>query len=303
MRKSRVGSDAPPPGRSWLEGVGSIAPLRTAVRFTVAALLATLPLATGAADHLRLPRHACDASTVFDANFETLASIDSSAGSGGLLGLGLREFELPGSGTRRYHLATPAVIEGALPLLVALHGSAGAGLADAAAQSIRDRGSALAQSASLLVIAPVASGSQGGWLPSIDFAQIDAAIADASLAYPIDRSRVYLWGFSAGGHIAHTLALSRDPARYAGYAVNAGVLDAHAGSSAPALAPRRTPLSQRVGLSDSLRPLMLADHQRFLDAGWSAIDLRYADFSGGHSLSAADPDAHWDFLCRFALPP
>jgi poly(3-hydroxybutyrate) depolymerase len=267
-----------------------------------------LSVATPALDGVRLPRHLCAAQTLFEGGFEAHWSPQSSAGSGGASGLVQREIALGSGGTRSYHLAVPTGIdlagEGvALPLVVALHGAAGAGLADQAAQSTRNLWSDQAQTHGFMVIAPAASGSQGGWVPSIDFAQIDSALEDALLAYPVDTTRIHLWGFSAGGHVAHALALQRDPQRYAGYAINAGALDAYAGASAPAFAIRHTPLSLRVGNNDPLLDFVLTDQQRFISAGWTlGHDLQLVVFAGGHALSAADPAAHWAFLCPLATP-
>lgn len=261
-----------------------------------------------ALDGVRLPTHVCEAQTIFDGGFEPFWSPQSSAGSGGASGLVQREIALISGGTRPYHLAVPTGIDldgdnVALPLVIALHGAAGPGLADQAAQLIRNLWFDQAQIHGFMVIAPVASGSQGGWVPNIDFAQIDSALADAMLAYPVDTTRIHLWGFSAGGHVAHALALQRDPYRYAGYALNAGVLDAYAGASAPALASRHTPLSLRVGSSDPLRDFVLTDQQRFISAGWTpGHDLQVAVFAGGHMISAAETVAHWAFLCPLATP-
>lgn len=278
------------------------------LRYVLACSAMSVSPSTPALDGVRLPAHICTPQTIFEGGFEPHWNPQSSGGSGGAAGLVQRDIALIGGGTRSYHLAVPAGIdlggEGvALPLVVALHGAAGAGLADQAAQSIRNLWSDQAQTHGFIVIAPAASGSQGGWVPSIDFAQIDSALEDALLAYPIDTTRIHLWGFSAGGHVAHALALQRDPQRYAGYALNAGALDAYAGASAPAFAARHTPLSLRVGSSDPLLDFVLADQQRFVSAGWTlGHDLQVAVFAGGHTISAADPVAHWAFLCPLATP-
>jgi len=191
------------------------------------------------------------------------------------------------------------------PVVVALHGAGGAGTAPAAAAAVRTAWTAQADAAAFIVLAPIASGASGGWVPGADDAMIAAALADLEAAYDVERSREYLWGYSAGGHFGHGVVLF-DTARWAAYGVNAGVLQAYAGTSAPAQAAlaRRVPVSIRVGSLDSLLPFAQADRARFAVAGWTEGEiLSYAEFAAGHVYGSGDVTATWQFACRYAVVP
>lgn len=189
------------------------------------------------------------------------------------------------------------------PLVLALHGAAGsAAAAPAAADATRTLWSVLAEREGVIVVAPVAGGNQGGWVPARDTPMIACTLAEIAARYAVDLDRRYLWGFSAGGHYAHALALG-NAGRFAAYAVNAGAL--HALACAPAgsanacetLLPqalRPIPVSLRVGSSDGLRGYVLGDQGRFLAAGWELPgQLQYAEFVGGHTVGVLDAEAAW----------
>ncbi|MGQ0799742.1 MAG: hypothetical protein ACT4NL_06480 [Pseudomarimonas sp.] len=260
---------------------------------------------THAASNVDLPPSACrpNPALVFAGGFENQPwQAQPSSGSGGASGAIQRT--TPGPQSISYWLQAPASRPAAAALVIVLHGAGGAGTAPSNAMATRDVWAPLAEAGGFVVAAPIASGSQGGWVPAVDFSSIDAVVADAVTAYDIDRSRVYVWGFSAGGHIAHTLSLLRNPNRYAAYAVNAGVLEAHAGAQAPTLAPRRVPLLAAVGDSDSLLSFTQADRQRFLNAGWiESANYQLRVFAGGHTYSSDDVAAAWSFFCRHGLLP
>lgn len=256
-----------------------------------------------AVDDVDVPGYRCEAAAVFSTGFEREWQPQSSGGAGGLSGSSMRTVSVPGIGSRSYFVYDGGD-SGPRPLLIAMHGAAGAGQANAAAQATRDGWIAEASQSGFVVIAPIASGSQGGWVPGVDFATIDAQLADATSAYPIDSTRIYLWGFSAGGHVAHGMALLRDPERYAAYAVHAGVLEAYAGASAPLQASRTIPLAIHVGTSDPLFPFAESDRERFLAAGWTlGSTLRFEPFVGGHTYDGAELTKIWRFLCRRAVVP
>lgn len=193
----------------------------------------------------------------------------------------------------------------AWPVVVALHGAGGAGTAPAAAATARATWSLPADTSAFIVLAPIASGASGGWVPGSDLPTIYAALADLEAAYNVERGREYLWGFSAGGHVGHGLVLD-DTTRFAAYGVNAGVLQAYAGNGAPAAAAltRRVPVAVRVGSLDSLLPFVQADRSLFLAAGWTEGEIfSYTEFPSGHVYGAADAVATWQFACRFAVVP
>jgi poly(3-hydroxybutyrate) depolymerase len=272
---------------------------------TAIALLAPQTQPLRAASSVGLPPSVCTpiAAQIFAEGFEPQPwQPISSGGDGGASGAIQRT--TPGPASVTYWMQAPTSRQTPAALVIVLHGAGGAGTAPANAMATRDAWSALAQSEGFIVAAPIASGSQGGWVPAADFAAIDAIRADATSAYDIDRSRIYLWGFSAGGHVAHALALLRNPDRHAAYAVNAGVLEAYAGASAPAQASRAVPLVSSVGDVDPLLSFAQADRQRFLTAGWvDAHTYRLRVFNGGHTYGQADLQFAWSHFCRFGLLP
>lgn len=266
-------------------------------------LLLSPAIPATAASSVELPPSACqpDPFQIFSAGFELQQwQPQPSSGSGGASGGSQRQ--TPGPQGVSYWLQAPAARPAAAALVIVLHGAGGLGTAALNAMATRDAWAATAESAGFVVAAPIASGSQGGWVPGADFVAIDAILADVRLAYDIDLTRVYLWGFSAGGHVAHALALLRNPDRHAAYAVNAGVLDAYAGAQAPATALRRVPLLSSVGDGDSLLGFAQTDRQRFLASGWSEPETyQLRVFEGGHSYASEDLAVAWRFFCRFGL--
>lgn len=155
-----------------------------------------------------------------------------------------------------------------------------------------------------------------GWVPSTDYAvmhAVQAVLNDIAAHYDIDASRIHGWGFSAGGHVLHDLALrQRDGAPdihdLAAYAVSAGALQGYACTSSVDCAAlltqvaRRIPVDLRVGGSDPLLPYLQADHARFQAAGWGA-DAALSVFPAGHVVVPSQLQPTWDFLCRFQRLP
>ncbi|HFC30642.1 MAG TPA: hypothetical protein ENJ44_06330, partial [Oceanospirillales bacterium] len=134
----------------------------------------------------------------------------------------------------------------ATPMMIAWHGAGGAGTAPAAAQSMRNYWKPTADANNFIVIAQAATGSSGGWVPNTDFPILSDILNDMENRYNIEKTRIYGHGFSAGGHVMHTLMLY-NANEFAAYAVSAGVLEAHAGTSAPANAARIIPVYVSIG--------------------------------------------------------
>lgn len=201
----------------------------------------------------------------------------------------------------------------AAPLVIALHGAAGsAAAAPGAADAIRNLWRTRIANEGAILLVPIASGAQGGWSPDWDTPALACAIAEVERRYNIDRRRRYLWGFSAGGHYGHALALANTN-RLAAHAVNAGALFALA-CGQPATAndcaatlpgvPRRIPVSLRVGDDDPLASFVAGDADRFEAAGWLPGDeVSLTVFQGGHVIGAADIDAAWAWFEGRRLEP
>lgn len=235
------------------------------------------------------------------------AGVRASGGAGGSAsGAVSLQIRVPDTGrtqTFLLHVPTDYHDQAAWPLVVALHGSPGtAAAAPSAAAAIRELWQPVADREGVLVLAPIASGSQGGWVPTFDTPALACALAGIERAWNVDRARRYLWGFSAGGHYGHGLALG-NARRFAAYAVNAGVLLAFAcgspGSPSDCAATlpqvaRRIPVSLRVGTLDALQPYVSGDATRFQAAGWLAgTELTYSTFVGGHLIGSADVEVAW----------
>ena len=183
-----------------------------------------------------------------------------------------------------------------IPLVVGLHGAGGG------AQGVRGTWANAAEPAEFIVIAPRAAGQSDVWEPGVDEAWISEAIEDIARRYTIERSRVYLWGFSAGGHFAHAIALGNTDV-YAAYGISAGTLG-FAGPGAPQLAPRTIPVVLQVGASDTIqRPFVIQDFQRFLAAGWvSGLNVHLHTFQGGHTFSMESVRNAWARMALRTLP-
>jgi predicted esterase len=304
------------------------------LRFTLLVLVASFDPAN-AATTVRLPGSICAADdTVFAADFAPWSGVpsDPSHGSGGAgPGAASGEVFVPGLGSEPggrqvFHLYVPSTYTAtrAWPLVIALHGAAGShAQAGTAARAMRDAWSGIAESQGFIVVAPVSSGAQGGWIvppgAPTDYDAFAAMLARVDADYNIERSRTYLWGFSAGGHVAYDLVVNAtdyatplDEENLAGFAVSAGVLAALACQSDTATRceariaalPRVLPLDIHVGSTDPLLPYARADRDRFLGAGWRrGSTLGYHEFAGGHTYTPAQLGEAWAQLCRFARGP
>ena len=286
-------------------------PFLLAAAWLLAATAPAAALSTG-----RLPGWVCGQGEppLFFDGFESGDALhrEPTHGSGGAYpGAQTRSVTVQGQ-PRDYYLYIPTGYPFAAPapLLLVLHGAGGAGTAPTAAQWMRDEWSAQAQAGGFLVAAPVASGSQGGWLPSLDYPMFQAILNDVAAHYDIDLSRIHGWGYSAGGHVMHDLALRQrngvpDIRTFAGYGISAGVLQALV--CTPATCPaalaqvaRKVPVDLRVGTEDYYYPHVQADRDAFLAAGWVLGDtLSYGSFPEGHLVYPWHFVETWDFLCPF----
>ncbi len=279
------------------------------------AIAASAPAA--ALSNGRLPGWVCgqgEAPLFFD-GFESGDALhrEPSGGSGGAYpGAQTRSVTVLGQ-PRDYHLYVPTgyPFDAPVPLLLVLHGAGGAGTAPAAAQWLRDEWSVQAQAGGFIVAAPVASGSQGSWYPALDYPMFQAILDDVAAHYNIDASRIHGWGYSAGGHVMHDLALRQrngvpDIRTFAGYGISAGVLQQWAcqpPASCPALlaqAARKIPVDLRVGTQDYYYTVVQADRDAFLATGWANGDtLSYGSFPEGHLVFPWHFPDTWQFLCPF----
>lgn len=286
------------------------------------AILLTSAVPAGAASTVRLPSDLCSGSdTIFRNGFETAPAIphDPSDGNGGAFpGNVTRTINVPGIGSRSYYLHLPPNYTPARswPLLLALRGAAAPASMPAAAQQVRSDWASWSDSQGFIVIATAGTSTQGGWGASGDSAEISTALDDAFASYNVERSRLYLWGFSAGAHFGHALALNNTDF-FAAYGVSAGSLEQYActddGSFPPTCAALlsgtqpKIPVDIHLGSSDPLAsPPYTAsgDPARFQNGGWvSGQTLFYVPFAGGHTYTVQQLGQIWNNLCPFALGP
>lgn len=290
--------------------------LRTVLSILLAMLATWAASPAAALSNGRLPGWVCgqgEAPLFFD-GFESGDALhrEPSLGSGGAWpGAQTRSVIVQGQ-PRSYYLHIPSGYPYATPapLLLVLHGAGGAGTAPAAAQWMRDTWAAQADAGGFIVAAPVASGSQGGWVPGIDYAMFQSILNDVAAHYNIDLSRIHGWGYSAGGHVMHDLALRQrngvpDIRTFAGYGISAGVLQSLV--CTPANCPttlaqvaRKVPVDLRIGTFDPYYATVQADRDAFLGAGWILGDtLTYGSFPEGHLVYPWHFVETWDFLCPF----
>jgi hypothetical protein len=310
-------------GREMREGQRM---LRMMLGLVAGALLCAASAAS--AQILRLPASACAETGEAGDGFETLWPSWASQGVGGVPGSGVRSIAIPGFDSspayaqRNYFWFVPEQARpGPMPLVVALHGTAGSPAnAYNEARVVRDLWIDAARRHGFAVVSPVAGGNRGSWIAPLaagdaptDYDVIAAAVADIEARFDIERARRYLWGFSAGGHVALDLVVNPlhegfGRRQFAAVGVNAGVLAGLACSGLDDAACRaalraafpRLPVQVLVGDADSLGAYATADTPRFLGEGWAdGRNHRFQVFAGGHWVGLDHPDRHWDWFCQF----
>ncbi len=204
----------------------------------------------------------------------------------------------------RYFLYVPNTYDPnqPLPLVIAWHGAAGPGRAEEQAEIVRDRWAPTAESEAFIVLAQTGTSPNGSWIPPTTASVLGQLLDEVQRDYAIDSRRIYGWGFSAGGHVMHSIALA-NPTLFAGYAVNAGALNAVVGQQNLDRVARQLPVSILVGASDALLSEVRGDRAAFLESGWVEDEtLFYREFSGGHSFNADLLSEHWTNLRAQQLP-
>ena len=307
------------------------------MRFAGKLLLALLApcAAADAATTVHLPPWACNGNNdrIFRHGLQNGEFVPSTPthGSGGAgPGRQLRTLSIAGlgSGLQKVHLFVPPEYSPAhaTPLVIALHGTAGdPANADLYAQDVRNTWQSVAVSRGFIVAAPVANGANGSWRDGStsapnDYTFLAAVVADLRTAYNIDDSRLQLWGFSAGGHVAHDLLVNGavpalDEFHVSSYAVSAARL-----FSLACLGDTEEQCQQRLDTQERKLPFALYlgtadpmygppynavdDPPRFETAGWLMYDtVSYYVFGGGHTYESGHLADLWGFFCRFAVAP
>ena len=174
-----------------------------------------------------------------------------------------RNFDFDGK-PRSYFLYEPAgrKPDEKLPMILMMHGSGGD------ARMLVDHWRELAAKERIVLMGPQ-SLSGRGWDLGVDSPDFFQAVVELGVKeYGVDPRRVYLFGFSAGGH--HTMSLAvLEPEYFAAAAVYAGVLipELHAVAE---IAERRIPIVLVGGRRDNVvPPPYMEDTKARLNAwGW-----------------------------------
>ena len=161
------------------------------------------------------------------------------------------------------------------------------------------------------------SGSLPPESPS-DYDVFAAVLAQVESSYNIDRTRIYGWGFSAGGSVMHALGLTSDSdafnnASMAAYASQSGPLagDLCAGLSGTQCnaildaAPRKIPVAMVVATGEGAYSYVVDDDNRFVAQGWTANGNVFLNTfnSSVHDYSTTTIQLAWGHLCPIAVTP
>jgi poly(hydroxyalkanoate) depolymerase family esterase len=174
------------------------------------------------------------------------------------------------AGARRYRLFKPPGLEVAerLPLIVMLHGCG----QDAEGFALSTRMNRLAARQRFLVLYPEQdrrANLQGCWnwfdtdtrRAYREAATLEAAVQQACLLYPVDRSRVAVAGLSAGASMAALLA-TRYPDQFRAVVMHSGVPPGSAHSTASALGAMRGRRAAALPSGPRAWPPLLVIHGR-----------------------------------------
>jgi phospholipase/carboxylesterase len=124
-------------------------------------------------------------------------------------------------------------------------------------------------------------------------------LAEAVAAYPVDRARLLLFGFSQGGMMAYAVTLT-EPARAAGVIAHSSYIPLDAirnAFSINAAGLSGKPFLLAHGLNDPIIPVDWGREARTTLAGLGA-EVEYHEFPGGHHVSEASLEA----LRQWAAP-
>jgi len=203
------------------------------------------------------------------------------------------------SGGSEYYIYIPSTYDPStpMPLFVLWHGTAGAGNADAQAQAVRSKWDDHAETGQFIIVSQVGTGEQGSW-DSGDVAILNDIIEDIQLFYNIETRRMYLWGFSSGGHWMHALGMIYAD-RFAAYAINAGDLRFATNNNIfPSGTSRKIPVYVSIGNTDPNLPYAQNDRLEFLQAGWEEDRNYWLEvFTGGHTVPNNVPTEIWENIC------
>lgn len=238
---------------------------------------------------------------IFNSGFQN--DSDPSNGSSGSYPGYYTRTVFAGGSPRNYYISIPPNYDPniAIPLLFSWHGAGGVDTATINALNTRDFWKTTSDAHNFIIIAQTGNGSSGGFQFPNDITLISIILNDMYNAYNIEKKRVYGHGFSAGGHLIHTLMLFYNNYRFPAYAISAGnFVDAQFEDPNVPANSTVVPVYVSVGSFDPMLATIQSERIKFLNAGWIENETYWLDiFSGGHQLDPQVPEKSWDKLCTF----
>jgi poly(3-hydroxybutyrate) depolymerase len=150
-----------------------------------------------------------------------------------------------GGASHSYALFVPTHDKDAppMPLLVAVHGAGGSGLDQIQAWL------PVARANKFILLAPNIDNSPQAWDTFYDHPEwIHDAIDSVAQSYPVDKHRIYIWGYSAGGMFTFYFAFM-ESRYFAAAAVHGGVIEDSKYQMAD-FAVRKIPVAYYIGTRD-----------------------------------------------------
>lgn len=184
-----------------------------------------------------------------------------------------------------------------MPLLLALHGAGGDGAGQLQAWL------PMARANKIILLAPNIDNSPQAWDRLYDHPEwIRDAIHSLCQTYPVDKRRLYLWGYSAGGMFAFYFAFL-ESRYFAAAAVHGGVIE---NSKYPIadFAVRKIPVAYYIGTQDQwwTTRQSRASRDALISRGFKVhyVELAGADHNFFARSGEITADA-WNFFTQHAL--
>lgn len=183
------------------------------------------------------------------------------------------------------------------PVIVLMHGAGGSGLDQVAAwQPVAERDH-------IILIAPNIRNSAADWDHLYDHPEwIRDAIDAVASAHPVDKRRIYLWGYSAGGMFTFYFAFL-ESRYFAAAAVHGGVIENFKYQMAD-FAARKIPFAYYIGTKDQWWSVDQARATRSALVS-RAFPVHYVELKGAdhnffmrHEEITADA---WNFMKQYSL--
>jgi poly(3-hydroxybutyrate) depolymerase len=179
-----------------------------------------------------------------------------------------------------------------MPLLVALHGAGGSG-----ADQIR-AWLPVARANKIIVLAPNIDNSPAAWDTLYDHPEwIHEAIDALGQSYPVDKHRLYLWGYSAGGMFSLYFAFL-ESRYFAAVAMHGGIIE-NAKYQMADFAQRKIPVAYYIGTRDQWwsTKQTRASRDAMLSRGFEVhyVELKGADHNFFANSAEITSDA-WEFF-------